>query len=219
MLLQNSLLEIAMFKECITKMTVGGAATPASSVAFCSTTYVSARNYIVALSFVLIGATATWTSAEARKNHPLCTKVYNTCLDSCKQRWGTYLEGLRACRNRCGVTLKDCNNRIDPAGKVETPPEPHHPKGTDNSAPMGGAKPDPKKPPKPRNDAPPTGGTKADPKPPKPRDDVRPSGGTKADPKPQSPGNSGPILLRSNGAGQPNSSGSSGASTRANGRK
>lgn len=146
-----------------------------------------------------------------------CIKAHQQCTKKCDKR----SIGQDICYRRCDVALMNCDS-ASPSKNEQTPPEPRHPRGTDNSAPpTGGNKPEPNKPPKPRNDAPPTGGTKADPKPPRADNPRAPMGGGVFQPNPKTPSNSGPIILRSGGMNQPSTKpgGGSGASMRSNGRK
>lgn len=171
-----------MIKKYAAMRLTGGPNAPASLFVPSLATFVFARKSLAVMSMMLAGAMATWTPAEARPIHPICIKVYNTCLDSCK-KW-TSPDLRNACIARCGETRRRCAIWTDGAPKnAQTDPGKNPPKGT------GGQ-------------TTPTGGTKADPKkPPKVNDTRPPMGGGVIHPKTSGTGTSGPILLKSSGSG------------------
>ena len=129
------------------------------------------------------------------------------------------------CFRQCDAALFACIEKATGGAKVDTPPDPIHPKGGHTHTPPTGGTKEPKhpnKPPKTGEHTPPTGGTKADPKkPPKVNDPRAPSGGGVFHPKTSGAGTSGPIL-RTNGAPSPiqKSSGGNGPSSGSiNGRR
>lgn len=165
--------------------------------------FASAASSLAAISFILTGATATWTPAEARQPHLVCRKSHRACLDGCNKKWVSP-EFRRSCYSRCDADLKSCDGITSgaPAKKAQSEPDKTPPKSSGVHTP-------------------PTGGTKADPKkPPKVNDTRAPVSGGVFHSKSSGTGSSGPIL-RTTGAGQPSmkSNGTSAPSGRSGGRQ
>lgn len=90
-------------------------------------------------SAALLMALALAGSAQAATTSQ-CVGQHTSCLQNCSR----YPSGpfFNSCMQRCGSQLDTCLSTAltDTPGKVDTPPDPRQPKGTDNRAPVGNAK-------------------------------------------------------------------------------
>jgi hypothetical protein len=160
----------------------------------------SARVTLAAtIGLMFLSAALTFAGSAKARTLSQCVSQHTSCLQNCDR----YPNGPfhSSCLQRCGSKLDYCLLGADADGKVETPPDPLHPKGT------GGH-------------TPPTGGTQGQPKAsPKVNDTRPPLGGGVFQPKSSGAGNSGPIL-HSGGSPGPilKSSGGNGPSLQFGGR-
>lgn len=92
---------------------------------------------IASAAFLMPLALAGRTQAATTSQ---CVGQHTSCLQNCNR----YPNGpfFSSCMQRCGSQLDTClsNALTDTPGKVDTPPDPRRPKGTDNRAPVGNAK-------------------------------------------------------------------------------
>lgn len=139
---------------------------------------------IVGVAFLMLTGISK-SYAAAPQIIAACHQKWSSCTQRCARLYEGAPNFLQSCLTRCDGGLNYCLDLAEQQGKVDTPPDPIHPKGTGNHTP-------------------PIGGSKDEAKArPRVNDTRAPMGGGVFHPKSSDAGNGGPILLKSGGGNGP----------------